>query len=128
MNYDPFKDLAAVSGSVELTATGAGSASHLASIDMTHMPYKGGAPALQDLLGEHVNSYFATPPAAPPLIRAGILILPLATTGLTRPSYIPKIPAVAEAGYPGFEALNWYTFVAPARRLRRCWAAGTRRS
>ena len=151
--YDPFKDLAAVSGgvnfpnvlvvnkavgvttlaqfvelskkkpgSVDFASTGAGSASHLAGelfnqragIDMTHVPYKGGAPALQDLLGERVASYFAAPPTALPQIEAGKLI-PLATTGPTRPAYMPNIPTVAEAGYPGFEALNWYAFVAPGK-------------
>lgn len=151
--YDPFKDLAAVSGgvnfpnmlvvhkgagvktlaefvqlskkqpgSVDFASTGPGSASHLAGelfnqragIDMTHVPYKGGAPALQDLLGERVTSYFAAPPTALPHVESGRLI-PLATTGLTRPAYLPHIPTVAESGFPGFEALNWYPFVAPGR-------------
>jgi tripartite-type tricarboxylate transporter receptor subunit TctC len=151
--YDPFKDLAPVSGgvnfpnvlvvhkglgvttlaqfvdlskkrpgSVEFASTGAGSASHLAGelfnqragIDMTHVPYKGGAPALQDLLGERVASYFSAPPTAMPQVEAGKLV-PLATTGLARPAYLPSIPTVAEAGYPGFEALNWYAFVAPGK-------------
>ena len=151
--YDPFKDLAPVSGgvnfpnvlvvhkgagvktlaefvakakknpgTVDYASTGAGSASHLAGelfnqragIDMVHVPYKGGAPALQDLLGERVTSYFAAPPTALPHIEAGKLI-PLATTGLTRPAYMPDIPTVAEAGDPGFEALNWYAFVAPGK-------------
>jgi len=153
VNYDPFKDLAAISGgvyfpnvlvvhkgvgvktlaefvqrskqkpgSVDYASTGAGSASHLAGelfnqragIDMVHVPYKGGAPALQDLLGERVASYFSAPPTALPHIESGKLI-PLATTGLTRPAYMPDIPTVAEAGYPGFEALNWYAFVAPGK-------------
>ena len=151
--YDPFKDLAPVSGgvnfpnvlvvnkavgattlaqfvelskkkpgSVDFASTGAGSASHLAGelfnqragIDMTPVPYKGGAPALQDLLGERVASYFSAPPTAMPQVEAGKLV-PLATTGPTRPAYLPNIPTVAEAGYPGFEALNWYAFVAPAK-------------
>jgi len=151
--YDPFKDLAPISGgvnfpnvlvvhkgagvktlaefvakarknpgTVDYASTGAGSASHLAGelfnqragIDMVHVPYKGGAPALQDLLGERVTSYFAAPPTALPHIEAGKLI-PLAPTGLTRPAYMPDIPTVAEAGYPGFEALNWYAFVAPGK-------------
>ena len=149
--YDPFKDLAPVSGgvyfpnvlvvhkglgvknlaefvqlskdkpgSVEFASTGAGSASHLAGelfnqragVDMVHVPYKGGAPAMQDLLGERVASYFAAPPTAMPHVETGRLI-PLATTGLARPAYLPDIPTVAESGYPGFEALNWYAFVAP---------------
>ena len=153
VSYDPFKDLAAVSGgvnfpnvlvvhpglgvktlpefvalakkkpgSVDFASTGAGSASHLAGelfnqragIDMVHVPYKGGAPALQDLLGERIASYFSAPPTALPHVEAGKLI-PLATTGLTRPAYMPNIPTVAESGYPGFEALNWYAFVAPGK-------------
>ena len=153
VGYDPFKDLAPVSGGVnfpnvlvvhkgvgaktlaefvalakkpgarvEFASTGAGSASHLAGemfnqaarIDMVHVPYKGGAPALQDLLGERISSYFAAPPTAMPHVEAGKLI-PLATTGLKRPAYLPNIPTVAESGYPGFEALNWYAFVAPGK-------------
>ena len=150
LKYDPFKDLAPVSGgvnfpnvlvvhkalgvstlaqfvelakkqSIDFASTGAGSASHLAGelfnqragVEMVHVPYKGGAPALQDLLGERIASYFAAPPTALPYIEVGRLI-PLATTGLTRPAYLPDIPTVAESGYPGFEALNWYAFVAPA--------------
>ena len=151
--YDPFKDLAPISGgvyfpnvlvvhkgagvktlaefvqlskkkpgSVDFASTGAGSASHLAGelfnqragIDMVHVPYKGGAPALQDLLGERVTSYFAAPPTAMPHVETGKLI-PLATTGLTRPAYLPNIPTVAESGYPGFQALNWYAFVASGK-------------
>ncbi len=153
LSYDPFKDLAPISGgvnfpnvlvvhkgagvknlaefialsktkpgSVEFASTGAGSASHLAGelfnqragIDMTHVPYKGGAPALQDLLGGRITSYFAAPPTAMPHVETGRLV-PLATTGLTRPAYLPNIPTVAESGFPGFEALNWYAFVAPGK-------------
>jgi len=153
VSYDPFKDLAPVSGgvnfpnvlvvhkgvgvktlaefvtlakkkpgAVDFASTGAGSASHLAGelfsqragIDMVHVPYKGGAPALQDLLGERIASYFSAPPTALPHVEAGKLV-PLATTGPTRPAYMPNIPTVAESGYPGFEALNWYAFVAPGK-------------
>ena len=151
--YDPFKDLAPVSGGVnfpnmlvvhkgagvktlaefvalakkrpgvvDYASTGAGSASHLAGelfnqragIEMVHIPYKGGAPALQDLLGQRVTSYFAAPPTAMPQVEAGKLV-PLATTGPVRPAYLPNVPTVAESGYPGFEALNWYAFVAPGK-------------
>jgi len=153
LNYDPFKDLAPISGgvnfpnvlvvhkgtgvktlqefvalarkksgSVDYASSGAASASHLAGelfnqragVEMVHVPYKGGAPALQDLLGERVASYFAAPPTALPHVESGKLV-PLATTGLVRPAYMPDIPTVAEAGYPGFEALNWYAFVGPAK-------------
>ncbi|WP_284336796.1 Bug family tripartite tricarboxylate transporter substrate binding protein [Comamonas sp. NoAH] len=107
---------------LDFASTGAGSASHLAGellnqragIQTVHVPYKGGGPAMQDLLGERVTSYFAAPPTAMPQVEAGRLI-PIATTGLTRPAYMPNIPTVAEAGYPGFEALNWYAFVAPGK-------------
>ena len=151
--YDPFTDLAPISGganfpnvlvvhkgvgvktlaefvqlekkkpgSVDYASTGPGSASHLAgelfnqraAIDMVHVPYKGGAPALQDLLGGRIAAYFSAPPTAMPHIESGKLV-PLATTGLTRPAYLPNIPTVAEAGYPGFEALNWYAIVAPGK-------------
>lgn len=157
VGYDPFKDLAPISGGVyfpnvlvvhkglgvktlgefvqlakkktggvDFASTGAGSASHLAGelfnqragVDMVHVPYKGGAPALLDLLGERVASYFSAPPTAMPHIETGRLI-PLATTGLTRPAYMPNVPTVAEAGYPGFEALNWYAFVAPGKTPAR---------
>lgn len=109
-------------GSIDFASTGPGSASHLAGellndragIDMVHVPYKGGAPALQDLLSGRVASYFAAPPTALPHIESGRLI-PIATTGLKRPDYLPNIPTVAESGYPGFEALNWYAFVAPGK-------------
>ena len=112
----------AKAGGIDFASTGAGSASHLAGelfnqragVDMVHVPYKGGAPALQDLLGGRITSYFAAPPTALPHVEAGTLI-PLATTGLTRPAYMPNIPTVAESGFPGFEALNWYAFVAPGK-------------
>ena len=85
-----------------------------AGVEMVHIPYKGGSQALQDLLGERVTSYFSAPPTAMPHIESGKLI-PLATTGPSRPAYVPNIPTVAESGYPGFEALNWYAFVAPGK-------------
>lgn len=112
----------AAPGKLDFASTGAGSASHLAgellnqraAIDTVHVPYKGGGPAMQDLLGERITSYFAAPPTAMPHVEASRLI-PIATTGLTRPAYLPNIPTVAEAGYPEFEALNWYAFVAPGK-------------
>jgi tripartite-type tricarboxylate transporter receptor subunit TctC len=151
--YDPFKDLAPVSGGVHFpnvlvvnagsgiktladfvaaarkqpgavtyASTGSGSASHLTGelfalqikAEMVHVPYRGGAPAMQDLLANRFTGYFAAPPTALPHIESGKLT-PLATTGLARPAYMPNIPTVAESGYPGFEALNWYAFVAPAK-------------
>ena len=109
-------------GSLDYASTGAGSASHLAGelfddragIDTVHIPYKGGAPALQDLLGGRVASYYSTPSTAAPYIQAGTLI-PLATTGLTRPAFMPNVPTIAESGFPGFNATNWYAFVASSK-------------
>jgi tripartite-type tricarboxylate transporter receptor subunit TctC len=109
-------------GSIDYASTGNGSASHLAGellnqragIDTVHIPYKGGAPALQDLLGGRVAAYYSTPSTAAPHIEAGKLI-PLATTGLTRSPFMPSVPTIAESGYPGFNATNWYAFVAPAK-------------
>lgn len=106
---------------IEYASSGAGSASHLtgellsqqANAPMVHVPYKGGAPALQDLLGERVTSYFAAPPTAMPYVESDKLTA-LATTGLERPAYMPGVPTVAESGFAGFDALNWYAFVAPA--------------
>ena len=109
-------------GSLDFASTGAGSASHLAGelfndragIDTVHIPYKGGAPALQDLLGGRVASYYSTPATAGPHIESGKLI-PLASTGLTRPAFLPNVPTIAESGYPGFNATNWYAFVASSK-------------
>ena len=109
-------------GSLDFASTGGGSASHLAGellnqragIEVVHIPYKGGAPALQDMLGGRVSSYFAAPPTAAPHIATGKLV-PIATTGLTRSSFMPNVPTVAESGYPGFNAVNWYAFVAPGK-------------
>lgn len=107
---------------VDFASSGFGAASHMAGellnmeagVNMVHVPYKGGAQAMQDLLGERVMSYFSAPPTAMPYVEENRLI-PLATTGLKRPAYLPEIPTVAESGYPGFEALNWYAFVAPGK-------------
>lgn len=109
-------------GGVSYASTGNGSASHLAGellahmaqVDMLHVPYKGGAPALTDLLAGRVDAYFSTLSSAQPHLATGKLVL-LASSGLTRPSFLPQVPTVAESGYPGFNATNWYAFVAPAK-------------
>ncbi|MGZ5216771.1 MAG: Bug family tripartite tricarboxylate transporter substrate binding protein [Caldimonas sp.] len=109
-------------GSLDYASTGAGSASHLAGellnqragVEIVHIPYKGGAPALQDLLGGRVAAYYSTPSTAAPHIESGKLI-PLATTGLTRPAFMANVRTITESGFPGFNATNWYAFVAPGR-------------
>jgi tripartite-type tricarboxylate transporter receptor subunit TctC len=109
-------------GKIGYASTGNGSASHLAGellaqmagVDMLHVPYKGGAPALTDVLAGRVDAYFSTLSSAQPHVNAGKLVL-LASSGLTRPSFLSQVPTVAESGYPGFNATNWYAFVAPAK-------------
>ena len=107
---------------LDYASTGPGSASHLAgelldemaSIQTVHVPYKGGAPALQDLLGGRVAAYFSTYSTSQAYIENGQLI-PLAVTGPQRLKSLPKIPTIAESGYAGFNATNWYAFVASSK-------------
>ena len=107
---------------LEYASTGPGSASHLAvelldemaGIDTVHVPYKGGAPAMQDLLGERVAAYFSTYSTTKAYIENGKLNA-LAVTGPQRLKSLPKVPTIAESGYPGFNATNWYAFVASSK-------------
>jgi len=85
-----------------------------ANIDMVHVPYKGGGPAMQGMLGGQVNAIFATPVSSGGQVKAG-KIRAIATTGPKRAALMPDVPTVAESGYPGFEAVNWYAYVAPAK-------------
>jgi len=109
-------------GKLNYGSTGVGSASHLAGelfnaiggVDIVHIPFKGGAPAMNELLAGRISAYFATMSTAAPHIAAGKLI-PLATTGLTRAPFLPDLPTVDEAGLKGFSATNWYAFVAPGK-------------
>lgn len=109
-------------GKLDFASTGVGSASHLAGellndmagIDTLHVPYKGGAAALQDVLSGRVTGWYATMATAAPHIEAGKLV-PLASTGAQRVASLPKIPTIAESGYPGFNATNWYAFMASAK-------------
>src|SRR5688572_1517985 len=104
-------------GELTYASSGQGGAGHLAGelfkeragIDLIHVPYKGGGPAMSDLLGARVHMYPATPTTAGPHIESGKLRA-LATTGAIRTPSMPTVPTVAELGYPGFEATNWYAF------------------
>ena len=106
-------------------SSGIGGAGHLAGelfnqaakIDVLHVPYKGGGPAMTDLLGGRIDMYIAVPSTAQSHIAAG-KVTALATTGLQRTKAMPNVPTVAEQGYPGFEAVNWYAFVAPGKTPR----------
>ncbi|MFM9970376.1 MAG: Bug family tripartite tricarboxylate transporter substrate binding protein [Burkholderiales bacterium] len=121
-----FIKLAAVKkGAVTFGSSGIGGAGHLAgellglmaNVQMIHVPYKGGAPAMTDLVGGQINSIFAAPPSAMPFIKAG-KVRALATTGAARALTMPDVVTVAESGYPGYEALNWYCYLAPAKLPR----------
>lgn len=109
-------------GKITFASTGSGSASHLqgellnvrADIDTVHVPYKGGSPAMIDLLGGRISSYYAALATADPYIKNGKLIA-IATTGLKRAPTLPIVPTIAESGFPGFDAENWYAFVAPGK-------------
>ena len=109
-------------GQLDYASSGVGGAAHLAGelfkqaagIDMVHVPYKGGGPAMTDLLGGRVSMYPAVPSTSKPHIDTGKLT-PLATTGSKRTAIMPNVPTVAEQGYPGFEAVNWYAFVTSSK-------------
>jgi tripartite-type tricarboxylate transporter receptor subunit TctC len=106
-------------------SSGIGGAGHLAGellammakIELVHVPYKGGGPAMTGLLGGQIDSYFATPVAPLPHIKAG-KVRAIAVTGATRIALLPDVPTVAESGYPGYEAVNWYAYLAPGKTPR----------
>jgi tripartite-type tricarboxylate transporter receptor subunit TctC len=101
-------------------SSGIGSSGHLAGellksragLATQHVAYRGGAPATNDLLGNNLGSMFSSPTDVLQHIEGGKLRA-IATTGSKRLDALPKVPTVAESGYPGFEAANWYAFVAP---------------
>ncbi|MEA3156920.1 MAG: hypothetical protein QOK44_4509 [Betaproteobacteria bacterium] len=121
------KELIALAKTKPLNAgsSGVGGAGHLAlelfnvsaGTKITHVPYKGGAPAMTDLLGGQINLVFATAASAVPHIQSG-KIRALAVTTTKRSQLVPDLPTVAEAGLPGFEANNWYGLVVPAKTPR----------
>ncbi len=108
-------------GKVTYATTGAGSSPHmaaellsmLAGIKMVHVPYKGGAPAMTDLLGGHVDISFSNPTSVMPHIATG-KIRGFATTSEKRFSGLPGLPTMIEEGYPNFNLSAWYGVVAPA--------------
>jgi tripartite-type tricarboxylate transporter receptor subunit TctC len=85
----------------------------MAGIDMVHIPYKGSAPAITDLLGGHVDVMFDNMPAVMPHVKAGKLRA-LGVSSAKRSALAPDLPTVAEGGVPGFEVRVWYGVVVPA--------------
>ena len=108
-------------GELNYGTTGVGAANHLvtelfdskAGIRMTHIPYRGTALAVTDLIAGQVQVVFADPISALQHINAGTL-LALAVTGKERSPVAPQVPTVSESGYPGFDAIAWHGILAPA--------------
>jgi tripartite-type tricarboxylate transporter receptor subunit TctC len=113
-------------GKLNYATSGSGAAPHLAAVlfmrlagvDMVHVPYKGGGPAVQSLLAGDTQLSFATPPSVLPHVRtkdnpAGRL-LALAVTSRQRSALVPGVPGMAEAGLPDYEISFWYGFFVPA--------------
>jgi tripartite-type tricarboxylate transporter receptor subunit TctC len=111
----------AQAGKLTFSSAGSGSTSHLAGemfksaakVDIRHVPYKGTAPTIPDLLGGRVAMTFAPIASMLPLAREGKLRA-LAVTSARRSSAVPELPTVAESGFPGFEATTWVGLLAPA--------------
>ena len=120
-NVGDFVKYAKQKPGVTYASSGIGGAGHLAGellkgmahIDIVHVPYKGGGPAMQGFLGGQVDSFFATPISSISQIRSG-KARAIATTGSKRAKLMADVPTVAEQGFPGYEALNWYGYLAPA--------------
>lgn len=111
----------AAPGKLSFASGGLGGSHHLsgemfkslAGLSITHIPYKGGAPATTDLMSGQVDMMFEQMYTAAPSIRAGKLRA-LAITSKTRSPVFPDVPTMAEAGVPGFEVQNWQGLIAPA--------------
>ena len=109
-------------GRLNFGTAGSGSSTHMAGewfklytgVNLTHVPYKGSAQAMQDLLGGQIELMFENLPTAIAQVRAG-KIRSLGMTSRERSPSMPEVPTLAETGVPGFEATAWFTIAAPAK-------------
>ena len=109
-------------GTLNFGSSGIGSTNHLAGellkrmtgIDIVHVPYKGAAPAMNDLIAGHIPMMFDNMPAVLPQVQGGS-VRAIAVAGARRASALPDVPTVAEQGVEGFEAFSWFGLVAPAK-------------
>jgi tripartite-type tricarboxylate transporter receptor subunit TctC len=107
-------------GDLQYASAGIGSFQHLGSelfklmagVDMLHVPFKGGGPAMIDVVGGHTKVMFSSMVQTVPQIHSGKLRA-LGTGGLQRSAVLPEVPTIAEAGVPGYEAVNWWGIAAP---------------
>jgi tripartite-type tricarboxylate transporter receptor subunit TctC len=112
-------------GKLNFASSGHGLAAHLAGelfkaeakVDIVHVPYKGAAPALQDVIAGHVQMMFATASSVVPHIRDG-KVRALAVASLKRTAVLPEIPTIDQLGIKNFDATTWHGLVAPARTPR----------
>jgi tripartite-type tricarboxylate transporter receptor subunit TctC len=110
------------SGSIDFASSGVGSIPHLSGellneqsgAKAVHVPYKGGGSVMSDLLGGQIASFYASPASAAPYIDSG-KVRAIAVTGAKRSPFMPTVPTIAESGYPGVVAENWYAFVTSSR-------------
>jgi tripartite-type tricarboxylate transporter receptor subunit TctC len=109
-------------GTLNFGSSGIGTTNHLAGellkrmtgIDIVHVPYKGAAPAMNDLIAGHIPIMFDNMPAVLPQVHGGS-VRAIAVAGGKRASALPDVPTVAEQGVSGFEAFSWFGLVAPAK-------------
>ena len=124
--FKTFADIAAAAKAkpdqITYGSPGNGTVAHLgmellqktAGINLQHIPYKGSAQALTDIVGGQIQIYASSVPTAMGQIKDGRLRA-IAVTSLKRSASLPETPTIAESGWPGFEAITWFGFVAPAK-------------
>src|ERR1043165_595239 len=108
-------------GEINFASAGNGSSTHMigelfkiaAGVQLAHVPYRGSAPALNDVIAGQVHSMFENIPTVPPHVKSGA-VRALAVTSKTRSPALPDVPTPAEAGLPNYEGTAWFTLAAPA--------------